>query len=104
MGFDTTTPSPQPLFRHDLHTGTVQEHHYGQHGLSGEVVFVPRNANSAEDDGWLLSYVYDLEKERSDLVILNAQDVGGEPQAIVHLPVRVPLGFHGNWIADAAMS
>lgn len=104
VGFDTTTPSPQPLFRHDLHTGAVQEHRYGQHGLSGEVVFVPRSKNSAEDDGWLLSYVYDLEKERSDLVILNAQDVDGEPQAIVHLPVRVPLGFHGNWIADGAMN
>jgi len=24
----------------------------------------------------------------------------GEPVARVQLPVRVPAGFHGNWIAD----
>ena len=101
VGIDTTQHVPQPLYRYDLQTGTRQEHHYGPAGLTSEVIFVPRNKTSAEDDGWLLSYVYDLEQERSDLVILNAQDIEGEPQAIVHLPVRVPLGFHGNWIADA---
>ncbi|HVL00216.1 MAG TPA: carotenoid oxygenase family protein [Dongiaceae bacterium] len=100
VGIDTTQHIPQPLYRYDLKTGQRQEHHYGPNGLTGEVVFVPRSNDSAEDDGWLLSYVYDLEQERSDLVILNAQDIEGEPQAIVHLPVRVPLGFHGNWIAD----
>jgi carotenoid cleavage dioxygenase len=66
------------------------------------VLFVPRAANSAEDDGWLLSYVYDLREGRSDMVVLNAQDLAGPPQAVVHLPVPVPLGFHGNWIADPA--
>ena len=36
----------------------------------------------------------------ADLVILAAQDFGGEPVARVHLPARVPLGFHGSWIPD----
>ncbi|MGH3276173.1 MAG: carotenoid oxygenase family protein, partial [Streptosporangiaceae bacterium] len=24
----------------------------------------------------------------------------GEPVARVHLPARIPLGFHGSWIPD----
>ena len=75
-------------------------HHYGPSHATGEVVFVPRAADSAEDDGWLLSYVYDLARARSQVVIVNAGDLGGEPQAVIELGVRVPMGFHGNWIAD----
>jgi carotenoid cleavage dioxygenase len=101
VGADIDRPaSAQPLYRYDLQSDTVQRHHYGEHKVSGEVVFVPRHAGAAEDDGWLLSYVYDLEHHRSEVVILNAADVEGEPQAVIHLPVRVPLGFHGNWVPD----
>ena len=38
---------------------------------------------------------------RSDLVILNAQDVAGEPAAVLEVPRRVPAGFHGNWVNAA---
>jgi carotenoid cleavage dioxygenase-like enzyme len=27
-------------------------------------------------------------------------DATTDPVARVHLPARIPLGFHGNWIAD----
>ena len=50
-----------------------------------------------------MSYVYDLREGRSDFVIVNAADISGEAEAIVHLPGRVPLGFHGNWIAEPAL-
>ena len=59
---------------------------------------VPRDAGAAEDDGWLLSLVHDLATDRTDLVVLAAGDPDGDPVARVHLPTRVPLGFHGNWV------
>ena len=92
----------EPLIRHDLSGGPSIKHDFGPNRVTAEVAFVPRSADSAEDDGWLISYVYDLRAGRSDLVILNAQDVAGNPQAVVHLPVPVPLGFHGNWMPDPA--
>ena len=98
--FDLDTTA-KPLFRYDLPSGTQATHDFGPGRVAGEAVFVPRSAESAEDDGWLITYVYDLDRERSDLVVLNAGDFEGEPQATVHLPGRVPMGFHGNWIPDA---
>ena len=69
---------------------------------ASEAVFVPSGPDAAEDDGWVLSLVYDTERDTSDLLVLNAADFTGEPQAIVHLPQRVPFGFHGNWVPDSA--
>ncbi|MFB6819398.1 carotenoid oxygenase family protein, partial [Streptomyces sp. NPDC056347] len=51
--------------------------------------------------GYLLSYVHDPDRGASDLVILSAEDFTGRPLARVHLPGRVPLGFHGSWVPDA---
>jgi carotenoid cleavage dioxygenase len=34
-----------------------------------------------------------------DLLVLDAGTL--EVVATVHRPVRVPLGFHGNWVATA---
>jgi carotenoid cleavage dioxygenase-like enzyme len=92
----------QVLLKHDRASGVFEAHDFGPQRVPGEPVFVPREARSDEDGGWLLSYVYDRTEDRSDLVILDARDVAGEPVAVVSLPRRVPYGFHGSWIADAA--
>jgi carotenoid cleavage dioxygenase-like enzyme len=44
--------------------------------------------------------VHNPDRSAADLVILAAQDFTGEPVARVHLPARIPLGFHGSWIPD----
>ena len=101
VGIDVEHVGPQPLIRHDLETGRVIRHNLGHHGVPSEAVFVPRTANGAEEDGWLLSYIYDMEADRSSILILDARDFDGEPLAVIELPVRVPLTFHGNWIPDS---
>lgn len=65
-----------------------------------EPIFVRKPEALAEDEGWIMSYVYDAARNLSDVVILDAQDFTGEPVATIRLPVRVPFGFHGEWIAD----
>ena len=57
-------------------------------------------AGRGEGEGWLLTYTYDRTVDRSHLDVLDAQDVAAGPVARVHLPVRVPYGFHGLWVAD----
>jgi carotenoid cleavage dioxygenase len=63
-------------------------------------VFVANPSGTDEDDGWVMSYVYQPSSDTSAVLILNAQDIAGEPAAVIELPVRVPAGFHGNWVAD----
>jgi carotenoid cleavage dioxygenase len=84
--------------KYDLRAGTATHRSYGPDRFTDELVFVPRSPDAGEDDGWLLSYVYDGATDRSDLVVLAADDFTGDPVATVHLPQRVPYGFHGNWM------
>jgi carotenoid cleavage dioxygenase-like enzyme len=88
------------VLKHDLARGTVEAHEFGPEATSGEAVFVPASADAAEDDGYVMAFVHNPERGAADLVILAAQDFMAEPVARVHLPARIPLGFHGNWIAD----
>ena len=65
---------------------------------AGEPVFVPRTPDSAEGDGWLVATVYRGGSNTSDFVVLDANDVTKGPVGVAKLPVRVPFGFHGNWM------
>ncbi len=86
------------LLRHDLMAGTVQTREFGPGATVGEATFAPSSPDAAEDDGYAMAFVHNPERGASDLVILAAQDFTGEPVATVHLPARIPLGFHGSWI------
>ena len=69
----------------------------------GEPVFVAREGGGAEeDDGWVMALRHDTLNDTSDLAIFDAQSITDDPVAVVHLPVRVPNGFHGNWVPDDA--
>jgi carotenoid cleavage dioxygenase len=86
--------------KYDLDTKTSEIHNFGKGRTPGEAVFVPASSGAAEDEGYLLTYVYDADRDTSDFVILDAQNITSEPLAAVPLPQRVPMGFHGNWIPD----
>jgi carotenoid cleavage dioxygenase len=88
------------LVKHDLDRHAKEMRPLRAGGGASEAVFVPAGEDADEDDGWVLSLVYDADRDTSDLLVLNAADFTGEPQAVVHLPQRVPFGFHGNWVPD----
>ena len=88
------------VVKFDFAAGTSQAHYYEPSQVSGEHVFAPDPDGTAEDDGWLLSFVTDRSTERSELVILDAHDVTAAPVARVQMAARVPIGFHAAWFAD----
>ena len=97
-GFDAASPIQSKLFKHDLENMTRQTHDFGEGNIPGEFVFVPKVNAKAEDDGWLMGYIVNLEKQSSDLVILDAANFEAKPKAMIHIPHRIPPGFHGNWV------
>ena len=86
------------LFRHDVEAAKTDIRDFGPGRHPGEFVFVPRSGEAAEGDGWLIGLVVDLPGERTELQILDAGDFTGAPVAVIHVPHRIPPGFHGNWV------
>jgi 8'-apo-carotenoid 13,14-cleaving dioxygenase len=89
------------LFKHDVENASTEMRDFGKDRHPGEFVFVPRNESGAEDGGWLIGLVVDMSNETTALEILNADDFTGPAQAVIHVPHRIPPGFHGNWVATA---
>ena len=92
-------PVAEGFVKYDMEKDT-SEYHDLNGGQGSEPVFVKDPAGAAEDDGWIMSYVYQPESNTSEVVILDSRGFDKDPVARIHLPVRVPAGFHGNWIAD----
>lgn len=87
-GFDTVAAV-------DVETGVRDAFSFGDGAYRGEPMFVPRGPE--EGDGWLLTLVWDSERNESFLAILNARHVAAGPVARVLMPARVPAGFHCHW-------
>ena len=108
MAMDGEGNSEEPvygssLWKYDLHTGACWEHHLGDAVRGGEPVFASDPNSDGEDEGWVITIVHNEEKNSSKLIIIDAQDFGADPVAVVHLPRRVPYGAHGSWIPDSSV-
>lgn len=84
-----------PLYKQDCVTGSSTVASLDPDLLIGEMVFVPNPSARAEDDGILMGYGWHRGRDEGQLLLLDAQTL--ESIATVHLPQRVPMGFHGNW-------
>ena len=73
---------------------------FGVGRAGGECVFVPRANPQSEDDGYLLTFIYDSTSDSSVMWVMDGKTMSHEPIAIVSLPQRVPFGFHGLWVSE----
>ncbi|KAF0846691.1 carotenoid oxygenase family protein [Nocardia caishijiensis] len=92
-------PAHSQIYKYDFSRGSARQVLRLPTGNTcGEAVFVPRAETAGDDDGYLMTFVHDRARDTSHLAIIDAADLSGGPIAEVRLPVRVPNGFHGNWI------
>ncbi|WP_156688208.1 carotenoid oxygenase family protein [Mycobacterium sp. Marseille-P9652] len=92
---DGKSGSSTSLYKHDYETGSCETASLDPDLRIGEMSFVPNPSARAEDDGVLMGYGYHGGRDEGQLLVVDAQTL--EPMATVHLPQRVPMGFHGNW-------
>ncbi len=100
---DRSTPGADGFFdsitAYDLESDTEISYLVGPGRVVGEPV-VASHPSGAEGEGWVMSYVYDRATDRSEVRILDATDIAAGAVATVHLPRRVPFGFHGSWLPN----
>jgi carotenoid cleavage dioxygenase len=102
LGSEPETEEAIGLIKYDLQRDETIRFDPGESRAPGEPVFVRAADGGGEDEGWVLSVVYDRARDASDLVILDATSFAGPPVATVHLPARVPFGFHGSWLPSTS--
>ncbi|HYD05799.1 MAG TPA: carotenoid oxygenase family protein [Reyranella sp.] len=83
----------QQLARVDVESGAVTVHDFGPSGYVGEPVFVPTGA--AEDDGVVITTVFDATSGLSVVVGLDARDLAARPLFTARLRHHVPYALHG---------
>ena len=106
MGHATRAEEPRfcGLTRHDLLRGTCQTYHEGPQHWWSEAPFAPRDGSTAEDDGYLVNFVWDGDEQKSKVYVFDAKDVSKGPVCKITLPQRVPNGFHATWVSGERLA
>ncbi|WP_375759187.1 carotenoid oxygenase family protein [Corallococcus exercitus] len=83
--------------RMDLATGRLTTADLGEGTYPSEPIFVPRPGATAEDDGWVLTQVYDEKADASHVAVLDARRMEDGPVARCHFDHALPPTFHGGF-------
>jgi carotenoid cleavage dioxygenase len=94
---------PNAYARFDVERREMALLEMGQDYVLGECRFVPRCANAAEGDGWLVGVATNKPAGRSELIVADAQRLQDGPIARAPLPFAAAPQVHGCWVAAGAM-
>ncbi len=95
----TRAAAPVGLLKFDLARDEVAVWRPGPGCVPSEPLFVRAVDGHSDDEGWLLSIVDDANRGGSDMYVLDASSLGRRrPEAVIHLPARLPVRSHGEWV------
>jgi carotenoid cleavage dioxygenase-like enzyme len=86
------------LLKVDIHSGKTERYDYGPGVYGSEAPFAARPGAVEEDDGCVMSFVTDTRDWSSRCLVFDAKHISDGPVATVHIPHRVPAGFHATWM------
>jgi carotenoid cleavage dioxygenase-like enzyme len=85
---------------YNFEKGVEESYYAGKHHYVGESLFTPKHENSPEGVGYIMTIRYNLMENRSEVIILDAQNVSAGPIATIEVPRRIEYDFHGSIIRD----
>jgi carotenoid cleavage dioxygenase len=102
---DRTVLQWSGISKYDLETGarlgawrdTVDNSWYS------EPWFAEADNPQSEDHGYVIAFQWNDDAKRQTLDIFDARDLSRGPVAQVGMPQRLPVGFHGCWIAQSRL-
>ena len=85
------------IVKHDYATGRSWTLPFGPGRYGSEAPFAPRVDAKAEDDGYLVSFVTDMNENRSECIVVDAANIEDGPVCRILLPHRISSGTHATW-------
>ncbi|MFM2431885.1 MAG: hypothetical protein RLZZ511_3098 [Cyanobacteriota bacterium] len=82
--------------RYDDQTNTMTIAPIPGHCYGMEPIFVADRSRGI-DQGWVLTVVFDSERDCSEVWIFDSEQMAAPPIARLALPQIIPIGFHGTW-------
>ena len=86
------------MLKHDRQGDHIEVLEMDETQFNQEIVFAPRVDSRSEDDGYVVGFVHDETDDHAECWIVDAQKFSDGPVARVHIPRRVPYGFHSHWV------
>ncbi|WP_204114512.1 carotenoid oxygenase family protein [Shimia biformata] len=95
---------PQPgewlldgIKKFDLQTGKTETFMMPKGQFVSEAPFAPRINSKGEDDGYLVTFVTNVETGKGECALFDAQNIGDGPICRVIMPYHIPTGAHAFW-------
>jgi len=85
------------LVKHDLETGESWAVDFGEERYGSEPGFAPRVGAVDEDDGYLVTFITDMNAGRSECVVYDAKRLDDGPVCRIIVPGMISSGTHATW-------
>jgi carotenoid cleavage dioxygenase len=91
------------LKKYDWHTGQTQRWQAPAGCFVSETPFAPRDGSVAEDDGYLVTFITNLNTGKGECAVFDAREVSRGPLCRIVLPHHMPMGAHAVWTPASAL-
>ena len=89
------------LMRWDTQARSTDTFEFGADYNGSEPQFCARDGATDEDDGYVVTFLQNQASGQGECWLFDARKTAAGPLAKIHIPQRLPAGFHGIWVPQS---